>query len=116
VTGQRLHDLALGLPEVEQVVVEGWDNEMTYRVAGKVFIFGSPLGTGCGLKVGKELASALVEAEPRVSVMPYLGRHGWVSVDLGGEVEPGLWDEVADWIRTSYRLVAPKRLAKLVAD
>jgi predicted DNA-binding protein (MmcQ/YjbR family) len=43
---------------------------------------------------------------------PYVGRHGWVSMDVATVDE---WDEVKAMILESYRLIAPKRsLAKLV--
>ena len=45
-----------------------------------------------------------------------LGRHGWVSVGLEPEADDERWAEVVEWIRTSYTLVAPKRLAQSVLD
>jgi predicted DNA-binding protein (MmcQ/YjbR family) len=40
-------------------------------------------------------------------VPPYVGPSGWVGVWLDGKVD---WAELADLLRDSYRLVAPKRL------
>jgi predicted DNA-binding protein (MmcQ/YjbR family) len=44
-------------------------------------------------------------------VPPYVGPSGWVGVWLDGTVD---WGDVADLLRDSYRLVAPKRLRLLV--
>lgn len=43
---------------------------------------------------------------------PYIGQHGWVSLDQA--YEPN-WQEIAGLIRTGYQLAAPKRLAKEVS-
>ena len=45
-----------------------------------------------------------------------LGRHGWVAVTLDESPGEDRWRQVEEWIRTSYTLVAPKKLAKLVID
>ncbi len=34
----------------------------------------------------------------------------------GGAEDEDRWRQVEEWVRTSYRLVAPKRLALLVID
>jgi phosphoribosylglycinamide formyltransferase-1 len=42
----------------------------------------------------------------------YIGPHGWAGLRLDvGKVD---WDEVADFVCDSYRLVAPQRLVSLV--
>jgi len=41
---------------------------------------------------------------------PYVGNKGWIGVHLDGpEVD---WAELTDLVADSYRLIAPKRLAK----
>lgn len=40
-----------------------------------------------------------------------MGRHGWVTVDVGDDPD---WEQVREWVRTSYTLVAPKTLARQV--
>ena len=37
-------------------------------------------------------------------------------MSLPGTGERSRWHEVEEWVRTSYTLVAPKRLARLVLD
>jgi hypothetical protein len=44
-------------------------------------------------------------------VPPYVGPSGWIGIWLDGVVE---WDDVADFVRDSYRLVAPKKLCALL--
>jgi len=59
--------------------------------------------------------TALVAAQPDRFYLPaYIGPKGWVALRLDvGAVD---WDEVAELVATSYRLVAPKRLAALVDE
>ena len=44
-------------------------------------------------------------------VPPYVGPSGWIGIWLDGVVD---WDDVADFLRDSYRLVAPKKLCGLL--
>ena len=61
--------------------------------------------------------AALVATDPRADPTRYgLGRHGWVSISLEGRLAAERWREVEEWIRTSYTLVAPRRLARRVRD
>jgi hypothetical protein len=67
------------------------------------------------VKLPKDEAEAVVATDPKVSPTGYgLGRHGWVSVELGARPSAARWAEVEEWIRTSYTLVAPKKLAQAV--
>lgn len=50
-------------------------------------------------------------APRRFFVPPYVGPSGWVGVYLDGDVD---WPELADLVRDSYCLVAPKRLVARV--
>ncbi|MFI5457387.1 MAG: hypothetical protein ACHRXM_18235 [Isosphaerales bacterium] len=42
---------------------------------------------------------------------PYVGPEGWVGVWLDGVVG---WDDVDEFLRDSYRLIAPRRLCILL--
>ena len=54
------------------------------------------------------MQEALVGSDPeRFFVPQYTGPKGWVGAWL--DVDPD-WDEIAELIEESYRLVAPKRL------
>src|SRR5262245_30833452 len=104
----RLRKLCLALPGAREGGVEASGDEPTFRVGDKVFCFAGP--SSMSVKVTAEEKEALV-AQPRFSVPRYLTRGGWVSMDLSGMVD---WDEVDELVRTSYCLIAPKRLARLV--
>jgi hypothetical protein len=56
----------------------------------------------------------LVAAAPeRCFRPPYVGSRGWVGLRLDGDVD---WDEVAELCADAYRVIAPKRLVKLLDD
>lgn len=111
----RVAAIVAELPETERVDVESWEGEPTFRVRGKVFVFGAADGSGIGVKLPREEAEALAATDDTVSPMGYgLGRHGWVGARLADDLDEDRWQQVAEWIRTSYTLVAPKRLARLV--
>ncbi len=59
----------------------------------------------------KEIQEALVSGGPeRFFVPPYVGHRGWVGRWLDVAVDDE--DEVRDLVAESYRLIAPKRLAR----
>ena len=111
----RLEAIVARLPDAQRVDIEAWGGEPTFRVNGKNFVFASPDASGISVKLSKEEAEAVCATDPAASPTGYgLGRHGWVSIDLAPPVSEARWREVEEWVRTSYVLVAPKRLAKLV--
>ena len=114
---KKLEQIVARLPEAVRVDIEAWDGEPTFRVNGKNFIFTDKQATGLSVKLPKEEAEAVVATDPGAEPTGYgLGRHGWVSVRLGAKPTAARWREVEEWVRTSYTLVAPKRLAKLVLE
>ena len=114
---ERLERIVARLPEAERVDIEAWGGEPTFRVGGKNFIFASHDGSRISVKLSEDEAAAVVANDSDVTPSAYgLGRHGWVSVSLGRRLSRVRWQEVEEWIRTSYTLVAPKRLARLVLD
>jgi predicted DNA-binding protein (MmcQ/YjbR family) len=58
---------------------------------------------------------ALASSQPKRFYLPaYIASKGWVGLRLDiGAVD---WDEVSEFVRGSYQLIAPKRLAALVDD
>jgi hypothetical protein len=107
--------LALGLPEAERVDIEAWGGEPTFRIRGKNFVFANPDGSVITVKLAKEEAAAVVATVAGAHPTGYgLGRHGWVSVDLPKRLSKAQWQEVEEWILTSYTMVAPKTLARQV--
>jgi predicted DNA-binding protein (MmcQ/YjbR family) len=113
---KRLERIVAKLPEAVRVDIEAWDGEPTFRVNNKNFVFTNQAASGLSVKLSKEEAAAVVATDPAVTPTGYgLGRHGWISVEIGSAPDEARWAEVEEWVRTSYTLVAPKRLAKLVA-
>ncbi|MEV2236892.1 MmcQ/YjbR family DNA-binding protein [Micromonospora sp. NPDC049891] len=115
---RRFAEIAAELPESECVVVEGWGGEPTFRVRGKVFVFVSPPGTTICVKLPRDEAAAVVASDDSVVPMRFgLGRHGWIQASVrADEDDEKRWQELTEWVRISYTLVAPKSLARRVDD
>ena len=99
---RRLEEISLSLPEAERVDIEAWDGHPTFRVRGKNFVFCNLEATSLTVKLSKEEAEAVVATEPGASAAGY-----------GSEEK---WSQLEEWIYTSFTLVAPKRLARIVLD
>jgi hypothetical protein len=108
--GARLRAICLALPEAtEELMRRG----PSYRVADKIFAVERPWGDRLSLwcKVPAGSREIMLEAEPaRFFIPPYFGPKGWIGVGLDDSAN---WREVEAFVRRSYRLVAPKRLARL---
>ena len=112
----RLRKLCLALPEAHEV--EAW-GEPTFRVRNKLFAMYADAGNHHGdgraavwCKAGPGTQALMAKAAPaRFFVPPYVGPSGWIGVWLDGSVD---WTELAELLRDSYRLVAPKRLGALL--
>ena len=114
---ERLEAIALRLPLAVRFDIEAWGGEPTFRVNNKNFVFANPEGTSISVKLPKEEAAAVVATDARAEPTRYgLGRHGWISVNIPYRTSTRRWLEIEEWIRTSYVLVAPKRLARLVVE
>jgi predicted DNA-binding protein (MmcQ/YjbR family) len=109
---QRLEAIVGRLPEAERVDIVEWGGEPTFRVRGKNFVFTNQEASGLSVKLPKEEAAAVVATDPTAEPSGYgLGRHGWISVTVGADAD---WQQLEEWVRTSYTLVAPKTLARIV--
>jgi predicted DNA-binding protein (MmcQ/YjbR family) len=114
---ERLEAIVARLPDAIRVDIEAWGGEPTFRVHGKNFIFTDTNATSISVKLPPEEAAAVVASDSLATPTAYgLGRHGWVSVQIGRQTSRARWREIEEWIRTSYVLVAPKRLATLVLE
>jgi predicted DNA-binding protein (MmcQ/YjbR family) len=113
----RLEAIVARLPEAERVDVAEWGDHPTFRVRGKNFVFSDQGAQSLSVKLSKEEAAAVVATDAEVSPTGYgLGRHGWISFPVEKGAGDERWGHVEEWIRTSYTLVAPKRLARMVID
>jgi hypothetical protein len=112
----RLMKICLALPEAIQ---EPAARHATFLVRKSVFAYYLNDHHGDGIvsvccKVLPGDNEALIAAHPARFYMPaYIGPRGWVALrlDVGGLD----WNEVAELVVGSYKLIAPKRLA-LLAD
>lgn len=98
--------IALSLPEAEERIT--WDVDVTFRVRDKIFAIGGDGATHVSIKASPDRQAELVDLDPETfAPSAYVGRFGWVTVDLG-RAEPML---VEDLIRDAWRRTAPKKLA-----
>jgi predicted DNA-binding protein (MmcQ/YjbR family) len=113
----RLEHIVSRLPEAVRVDIESWGGEPTFRVNGKNFVFTNPEATSLSVKLPIGEAEAIVATDSQAVPTGYgLGRHGWISVTIGSRTSKTRWREIEEWVRTSYTLVAPKKLAKQVLE
>jgi hypothetical protein len=104
----RLRTVCLALPKATEK--EAW-GAPTFRVHERIFAIAQDeeAAPSVWLKAAPGGQEILVGADPvRFFRPPYLGHKGWVGVRLAPAPD---WEEVAELVRRSYRLVAPKRLA-----
>ena len=108
----RLRAICLALPGAHE---EAMRRGPSYRVDDKIFALERPWSDWLALwcKVPQGAREIIIDAEPaRFFIPPYFGPKGWIGVGLD---EAADWREVEAFVHRSYRLVAPKRPARLVA-
>src|ERR1051325_3875221 len=105
---RRVGKICLALPEAVNKPFGGHTTPC-YRVGDKIFC-----GTrqaqrpAINIKAAPGVQQALVGSDPELFfVPPYSGPKGWVGVWLDNVKD---WDEVAELIEESYRLIAPRKL------
>jgi predicted DNA-binding protein (MmcQ/YjbR family) len=109
----RLREICLALPEAVEKPFGG-HTAPAYRVRDKLFVMTSEDGTTLTFKAGPGVQEALVSSAPdRFFVPKHVGSKGWVGARLDADHD---WDEIAELIEDSYRLIAPKRLSARLSD
>ncbi|MBI5363641.1 MAG: MmcQ/YjbR family DNA-binding protein [Planctomycetes bacterium] len=107
----RLCKLALALPGASETVTFG---HPAFRVAKKLFVVLEEYRGELCLVFKAELPRQQeLVLSPRFFVAPYVGKHGWVSLRV--HAAPLDWKEIAELVRESWRLVAPRRLTAELA-
>ena len=97
--------LAMSLPEAEEVLT--WETDLTFRVRGKIFAIGGEGSTHASIKARPDRQAELIDLDPGTfASSAYVGRFGWVTVDLE-RIDP---EVLASMLRGAWRLTAPKRL------
>ncbi len=115
---ERARELALALPEAEERESHGAPGWRCGGKSGKYFAHFNDRHHGSehiALLVktsGPDELAGLVETAPETYYKPaYYGASGWIGIILNqANVD---WDNVGEWLRRSWRMVAPKRLTKL---
>ena len=103
-TADELRRVVLSLPEAEER--ETWGHP-TFRVRDKMFATLSDDGRSATVKATLQEQAALVAAAPDTFGVPaYVGRHGWVGIQLA-TVDP---TELRKLLVEAWRQTAPKRL------
>ena len=86
---------------------EPWEGDLVAKVHDKIFAFlGS--GTSVGVKAGatrEEADEWLTRYPDDASVMAYIGRSGWNTLRIGGDIPD---DELREAIDASYETVVAK--------
>lgn len=109
----RIRDICLSLPEAAEKPFGG-HTAPSFRVRDKLFVMTSEDGSYMTFKAGPGVQEALVAEDPeRFFVPAYVGARGWVGARLDTAQD---WDEIAELIEDSYRMIAPKRLVKLLDE
>jgi hypothetical protein len=102
-----LRKLALEFPETVEKL--SWGEHPTFRVRDKMFAVLSADEGSVRIKATKEAQAALIGSEPETfSFAPYLGQHGWVSVELSRVDE----QELVELLEEAWRLTAPKKMVR----
>ena len=108
----RLREICLALPEAIEKPFGG-HTVPAFRVRDKMFASCMESRPAVTMKAPPGAQEILVGADPETFFLPpYVGSKGWIGVRLDGRVD---WDVLADLVRDSYRMTAPKSLAKLVS-
>jgi predicted DNA-binding protein (MmcQ/YjbR family) len=105
-TFEDVRRIALSLPETSEVLA--WQDEVTFRVRNKIFVMEQERRAHASFKSTPTIQADLVERDPATfAPAAYVGRFGWVDVDLERVDEAELERHILD----AWRLIAPKRLA-----
>ena len=110
-TFQDVREISMALPEVEEHVT--WGTDINFRIRNKMFVIGGEGGTGISLKASLDIQADLIDLDPETfSKAAYVGRFGWVNVDLE-RVDRPLLEKL---LRDAWRSTAPAKLRGLVPE
>jgi hypothetical protein len=110
-TFDDVRSLAMALPEAEERVT--WETDITFRVRDKIFAIGGEGADRVSIKASLETQAELIDLDPETfASSAYVGRFGWITVDLG-RVDPAV---LSSLIREAWRRTAPKRLAATLEE
>jgi hypothetical protein len=108
-TFQDVREISLALPEVEEFVT--WGTDINFRVGKKMFVIGGEDATAISVKASITTQAELLDLDPETfSKAAYVGRFGWVNVQLA-RVDRAMLEQL---LRDAWRATAPTKLRGLV--
>ena len=111
-TIDELRAFCLSLPGTHEK--ETWGDaehagDVTFRVKDKIYLITGQDGGGASIRTTIDQQADLIAAFPEaVSVAPYVGRFGWVSVNLDA-LDP---EVITDVVRSAWRRTIPKSMLR----
>jgi predicted DNA-binding protein (MmcQ/YjbR family) len=81
-----------------------WGDDLCFKIGGKIFMIVGLDNPRLCFKCTPEVFAELIERED-IRPAPYVGRYKWVMLDRLGALRD---DELEDFIRQSYEMVAAK--------
>ncbi len=109
----EIRKFALAFPEAHEDFPWG---HSAFKVGKKAFLFMSNEGGELSMSMKLPLSRRSALRLPFCSPTHYgLGKSGWITSTFKAKDSPPL-DTLREWIVESYRAIAPKKLAKIVAE
>ena len=104
-TFDDVRSISLALPDVEEHVT--WGTDVNFRICNKMFVIGGEGADHVSVKANLTAQAELIDLDPDTfASAAYVGRFGWVTVNLervDREMLEGL-------LRDAWRSTAPARL------
>jgi hypothetical protein len=108
-TFDDVREIALALPQVEEILT--WETDITFRIGKKIFAIGGEGADRVSIKATPVAQAELLDLDPETfAKAAYVGRFGWVTVDLG-RVDRAMLEQI---LRDAWRSTAPAKLRSLV--
>ena len=110
-TFEDVRRISLALPEATELLT--WDTDATFRVRNKIFAISSEGAGRVSIKSTPFVQEDLIDRDPATfAKAAYVGRFGWVSVDLE-RVELA---ELEALLHAAWRLTAPRKVAATIPE
>ena len=110
-TFEDVRRISLALPEATELLT--WDTDATFRVRNKIFAISSEGAGRVSIKSTPLVQEDLIDRDPATfAKAAYVGRFGWVSVDLE-RVELA---ELEALLFAAWRLTAPRKVAATIPE
>jgi hypothetical protein len=110
-TFDDVRSIAMALPGVEEKLT--WETDVTFRTRDKIFCIGGEGSGGISIKASLDRQADLLDFDPETyGKAAYVGRFGWVTVQLARVDRPML----EQLLRDAWRATAPKKLRELLPE